>query len=167
MTINDLIAAAAQQPLAIFLLLGPLPVLAWIVGRLSGSDGEYKPWKYFYSILVYAACIPGILAVVLSAYSLFFINQNLLQLNILVYGLPIVTMILTLVVINKYIEFAAVPGFDRLGGLMLILGISFAVALFIVKVRVWLVFGSSITTLFVIALIAFILLRWGSSKLFR
>ncbi|MDH3647637.1 MAG: hypothetical protein OER80_12780 [Gammaproteobacteria bacterium] len=167
MSVNDLIAAAAQHPLAILLALGPLPVLAWLVGRFSADEGERSPWKYLYSVLVYAACIPGILAAVLTGYSLFFIRANLLQVNILIYGLPIVIMILTLVVIGRYVDFARVPGFDRLSGLMLIIGISFAIALFIVKTRIWIFFGSSIATLFVIAILAFILLKWGSKKLFR
>jgi hypothetical protein len=167
MTINDLVSFVGQHPLAIVLILGPLPVLAWFVGNLSGTDGEYSPWKYYYSVLVYAACVPGILAAVLTGYSLFFLKANLMQVNILVYGLPVVAMILTLVVIGKQVDFARIPGFDRLSGLMLILGISFAAALFIVKARIWLVFGSSMATLLVIAIVAFILLRWGSAKLFR
>ena len=167
MTINDLIGVAGQHPLAILLTLGQLPILAWLLGRAAGSDGEREPWKYLYSALVYGACVPGILAAVLTAYSLFFIRLNLLQVNILVYLLPIVIMILTLFVIGRNVNFAAVPGFDRLSGLMLILGISFAVALFIVKTRIWIFFGSSITTLFFIAIGAFILLKWGSRKLFR
>ena len=167
MTINDLVGIAGQHPFVILLALGPLPVLAWFLGNWSGSDGEYSPWKYLYSILVYAACVPGILAAVLTGYSVFFLQSNLMQVNILVYGLPVVAMILTLVVIGKQVEFARIPGFDRLSGLMLILGISFAAALLIVKARIWIVFGSSLATLFVIAILAFILLKWGSAKLFR
>jgi len=167
MSINDLIGIVAKHPLAILLALGPMPLLAWLLGWLSGNDGGRSPWKYLYSALVYAACIPGMLAGVLTMYSLFFLSANLLQIDILVYVLPIVLMILSLVVINKNVDFARVPGFDRLSGLMLIIGVSFAVALFIVKSRVWIIFGSSIATLFFIAIFAFFLLKWGSHKLFR
>jgi hypothetical protein len=167
MSINDLIGVAARHPLVILLTLGPLPVLAWLVGVLSGRDGERSPWKYLFSVLVYAACVPGILAAVLTGYSLFFIRSNLLQVDLLVHGLPIVIMILTLVLIGKRVDFARVPGFDRLSGLMLLIAISFAVALFIVKTRIWIIFGSSIATLFFIAVAAFVLMKWASHKLFR
>lgn len=167
MTINDLIAAASQYPLAIVLLLGPLPVFAWLLGRVSAGAATETPWRNLYSVLVYAACIPGIMAAVLTAYSLFFTRTNLLQVNILVYLLPIVVMIATLALIGRKVDFDSIPGFDRLSGLMLVLAISFAVALFIVKSRIWLFFGSSIMTLLLVAIAAFFLLRWGGSKLFR
>ncbi len=167
MSINDLIEVAARHPLALLLSLGPLPVLAWVLGGMAGSEGERSPWKYLYSVLVYAACVPGIFAGVLTAYNLFFIRSNLLQVNVLVHGLPIVVMILTLVIIGKNVDTSRIPGFDRLSGLMLVIGISFAVALFIVKMRIWILFGSSIATLFLLAAVAFVLLKWGSHKLFR
>lgn len=167
MSINDLIAVVAQHPWAVLVALGPLPILAWILGWVAGSDGERTPWKYAFSVLVYAACVPGILACVLTAYSLFFVRANLLQVNVLVYGLPIVIMVLTLAVIGKIVDFKRVPGFDRISGLMLVLALSFGVALFIVKTRIWIVFGSSIATLFLLAIAAFLLFRWGSYKLFR
>ncbi len=167
MSINDLIDVAARHPLALLLAMGPLPIAAWALGVIAGSEGERSPWKYIYSVLVYAACVPGIFAGVLTAYNLFLIRSNLLQVNLLVYGLPIVVMILTLVIIGKSVDTSRIPGFDRLSGLMLVIGISFAVALFIVKMRIWILFGSSIATLFLLAAAAFVLLKWGSHKLFR
>ena len=167
MSVNDLTALAGEHPLAVLAILGPLPLLAWLVGRMSGREGGRSPWKYLYSGLVYAACVPGILAAVLTAYSLFFVRADLLQVNLLVHLLPIVVMVLTLVVIGKDVDFDRVPGFDRLSGLMLILGVSFTAALFVVKLRVWLFFGSSIATLFLLAVAAFLVLMWGSHKLFR
>ncbi|NNF65951.1 MAG: hypothetical protein HKM98_00415 [Gammaproteobacteria bacterium] len=167
MTINELIAAAGQYPWIIVLVLGPLPVVAWALGRASAGDATEAPWKTFYSVLVYAACVPGILASVLTAYSLFFTRANLLQVNVLIYILPIVVMIVTLALIGRKVDFALIPGFNRLSGLMIILAISFAVALFIVKTRIWLLFGSSMMTLVLVAVAAFFVLRWGGSRLFR
>jgi hypothetical protein len=131
------------------------------------GDGGRSPWRYFYALLVYLACIPGIFASVLTGYALFFHNENLLDVNILVYLLPIATMTATLYLIRNNVEFDRIPGFDRLSGLMIMIAVSFAMALALQKTRIWIFFGSSIVTLFALALGLFALLKWGAHMFFR
>ena len=106
-------------------------------------------------------------ASVLTAYALFFGHENLLGVNLLVYFLPIVSMVVTLVFIRKSVPFDAVPGFDRLSGLMVMVGCSFAVALAIQKTNIWIFFGGSIERLLALAGGVFALLKWGTYVLFR
>ena len=151
--------------LAVFLVP---PVLAWGLGMLHRKgDGDLGPWRYFYSFLVYLTCVPGIFSSVLTAYSLFFVRQNLLHVNIFVYFLPIISMVATLVVIARNARWKNLPGVDRLTALITLLAISFSVALFVQKTRVWIVFGGRFTTLIAIAFISFVVLKWGLYKLFR
>ena len=84
---------------------------------------------------------------VLTAYALFFTKENLLDVSIVVYLLPIVSMVVTLVLIRKNVSFEDVPGFERLSGLMVMIACSFAIALVIQKTRIWIVFGGSIDRL--------------------
>jgi len=60
-----------------------------------------------------------------------------------------------------------VPGFDRLSGLMVMIGCSFAIALVIQKTRIFIFFGGSIERLFGLAIGVFALLKWGMYMLFR
>ena len=60
-----------------------------------------------------------------------------------------------------------VPGFDRLSGLMVMVGCSFVIALAIQKTRIWVFFGGSIEQLLLLAAGVFALLKWGSYMLFR
>lgn len=144
------------------------PVLAWICGRIHGQgNGVNSPWKYIYSVLVYAVCIPGLLASVLTGYGLFFRNENMLDVNLAVYVLPIISMIVTLIFIHKTVNFENVPGFDRISGLMVMIGCSFVIALAIQKTRIWIFFGGSIAMLFALAAGIFALLKWGAYMLFR
>ncbi len=168
-SIQDFTESLEQIPplilLAVFLVP---PVLAWGLGMLHRKgDGDLGPWRYFYSFLVYLACVPGIFSSVLTAYSLFFIRQNLLHVNIFVYFLPIISMVATLVVIARNARWKNLPGVDRLTALITVLAISFSVALFVQKTRVWIVFGGRFTTLVAIALISFVFLKWSIYKLFR
>ena len=168
MTIRELIEMADRHPLILGMAFALPPLLAWIFSRLHGKGrGSMPPWKYFYSVLVYAVCAPGLFSGVLTAYTLFFSRENLLDASLLAYFTPVVSMIVTLVFIRKNVSFDDIPGFDRLSGLMVMIGCSFAFALAIYKTRIWIWFGASIERLFLIALGMFALLRWGSYMLFR
>src|SRR5678810_908161 len=168
MTTRDLIYAAGQHPLLLLLAFVAPPVLAWLAGWSLGKDqGRLSPWKYFYSVLVYLVCVPGMFAAVITAYTLFFSGENLLDANLLVYFLPIASMVATLVLIRKNVSFDEIPGFDHLSGLMVMVGCSFAIALAIQKTRIWVFFGGSIEKLFFLAAAIFALLKWGTYMLFR
>ena len=168
MTINDLLQQSDRHPLVLAATFIAPPVVAWGLGRvLPPGRGGSAPWKYLYAVLVYLACIPGMFAGVLTAYGLFFSHQNLLNVNLLVYFLPVVSMVATLVFIRKRVTFDEVPGFDRLAGLMVMIGCSFAVALAIQKTNLWLFFGGSIEWLLALAAGVFALIKWGLYSLFR
>jgi hypothetical protein len=168
MTVNDLIKLASGHLLALVLFFVAPPVIAWICGAIHGrGNGGNAPWKYVYSVLVYLVCIPGLLASVLTGYQLFFQRGDLLNVNIAVYFLPILSMIVTLIFIHKTVNFENVPGFDRISGLMVMIGCSFVIALAIDKTRIWLMFHGSIAMLFALAAGIFALLKWGTYMLFR
>jgi hypothetical protein len=168
MTLRELTQVAGSHPGLLAGAFAALPLLAWLNGVVSSPErGRHSPWKYVYSGLVYFTCIPGVFAAVLTAYSLFFRNENLLDVNLLVYLLPIVSMAVTLVLIRKNVEFDAIPGFDRLSGLMTVMACSFAIALAIHKTRIFVGFFGSIEMLFILAGGIFALLKWGGFMLFR
>lgn len=168
MTARELIDLAGRQPLlmAAFFLAPPLAaaLARWTHG--PGLGGA-PPWRYLYALLVYLACVPGIGAAVLTGYTLFFTRENLLDKDLLVYVVPIVSMVVTLVLIRKNVSFDDVPGFDRLSGLMTLIGITFVILLAIRKTFIGIFFGASITTLFVLGAFLFALLKWGAYAVFR
>lgn len=169
MTVQDMIAKIGQINIWILLaiFLSP-PVVTWIIGKCHAQGaGNYKPWNFIYSFLVYLVCVPGMFSGVLIAYSLFFIRQNLLQVNLFVYFLPLVCMIITLVLTGKNADWDFLPGVDRLYSLMIIIVVSLSIALAIQKTRIWVFFGGSVKILILIAIFCFVLLKWSSYKLFR
>jgi hypothetical protein len=168
MTLRDLIQAAGSHPVPVVSTLVALPALAWLVGVCHPKgEGRNAPWKYAYSALVYLACIPGTFAAVLTAYAMFFRNESLLDANLFIYFLPILSMVATLVAIRKRVSFEDVPGFDRLSGLMVLMACSFGLALAIHKTRIFVGFFGSVEMLFALAAGIFALLKWGSYMLFR
>jgi hypothetical protein len=167
-TTRELIHLADHHSLLLAAVCAFAPVAAWLCRLIHGPiKGGDAPWKYLYSVLVYLACVPGIFAGVLTGYTLWFTHENLLDVSLLVYILPLVSMVVTLILIGKNVGFDRVPGFDRLSGLMVMIACSFGIALAVQKMRIWLVFGGSIATLFLLAVAVFAMLKWGAYMLFR
>lgn len=168
MTTRDFIHIADHHPFVLAGVFIAPPVVTWLVGMMHPKgQGGVSPWKFIYAVLVYLACVPGLFSAVITAYTLFISRENLLDASLLVYFLPIVSMVVTLIFIRKNVSFDEVPGFDRLSGLMVMVGCSFAIALAIEKTRIFIFFGGSIEKLFLLAVGVFALLKWGTYMLFR
>jgi hypothetical protein len=168
MTIRDLIALVSVQQRLFLVLFCLPPVVALIMRLMHGArQGDQSPWKYIYSLLVYLVCLPGILSATLTGYALFFTNQNLLDVPATVYLLPVISMVVTLLVISRSASFSAIPGFGRLSGLMVMMAMTFVIILAVSRTRIWLVFGGSISTLLLLAGGIFMLLKWGAYMAFR
>jgi hypothetical protein len=167
MTIRQLIHLATERPLELSLFFAITPLLSLFFGLiLRPAQIVQRPWKYVYTALVYLSVVPGMFASVVFAYTLFFTHENLLDVNLLIYLLPIISMIITLVLINQKTSFESIPGFNRLSGLIALIGVSFFIALAIQKSRIFVFFGASIGWLFIIAFALFIILKWGGLMLF-
>lgn len=163
MTLRDLLQTAGQSSGLLVGLFAGLPVLAFLVGLMHGrGGGAVAPWRTVYALLVYLACVPGVIAAVLTGYALFFTGENLLDVNVLVYILPVASMIATLVVVGRNVRFADIPGFGRLSGLMLMIAVSFVLVLGVQKTGIWLVFHGGFGQLLAVLVGMFLLLKLGA-----
>jgi hypothetical protein len=168
MTGREIVSLLGREPAFLVAAFAALPVLAWIVGWIHGPGrGLVSPWRFVYSGLVYLACVPGVGAAVLTAYTLFFTHENLLDQNVLVYVLPVASMAVTLGIMSRRVSFKEIPGFDRLSGLMVLIAITFVLLLVVRRTWIGLFFGGSIATLLVLGAGLFALLKWGAYALFR
>jgi len=168
MTINELIAEFQKYDIHYAIYLGLLPAIALIYSFLhkdeSGSD---KPHKYVYSGLVHLAAFPGVCGIILTCYSLFILQDSLLDVSFVIYFLPVITMILTIYFVSRIVTLGDLPGIERLSGLLMILGVTFVLTLIVLKTRIFIFFGGSIKAFGFILLVLFALIKWGSYKLLR
>lgn len=168
MSIIDLVNLVGEYPIHLLVIFILIPLFSFIYGRLyTGGRGSYSPHKYVYSILVYLSCIPGAFSFVLTAYTLFFLRANLLAVNFLVYFLPIVSMVVTVVIIGKNVDLDDLPGFDRITGLFVLLILTFVLALLVQRMRVWVLFHGSFAAFVITVIVLFLLLKWAARRLFR
>jgi len=133
----------------------------------SPRAAALAPWKYGYSVLVYLAVVPGMVSLVILGYSLFFARENLLDRDLLTTAGPPLTMIATLVLVRRKVDFADVPGFGRLTGLLTLVGLSFAAALAIDRTRIFVGFFGSIDRLLLLAAGVYVVFQGAAWALFR
>jgi hypothetical protein len=117
------------------------------------------------SLFVFMVCIPGILAAIVVFYSLFFVHINLLEVNVVIYFLPIVMMILTLFVIAKNVNLNGLPGFNRLSGLMTLLTFTGFILLLLYKLRFMVGFFASIQSLLIFGVVLYFIFKSALGKL--
>ena len=166
MTISQIMDAIGGYGVFIIIIFVIIPLAAFAYGKAVGKEKAVQsPHKYIYSFLIYLSSVPGMFSLVLCAYALFILKANLLEVNIVVYFVPIISMIATIILIRKNVDLNYVPGFDRLYGLFIVLGATFTIALMILQTRIFLFFGSSIMTLVVFVVILYLALQWGMDKL--
>ena len=166
MTIQDLIDLLPVQRHLLLAFLVVVPLLAYLLGLGGEARGPLSWRDYTWSLLVYLAAIPGTVALVLVGYVMFFLRQNLLQLNILVYFMPALSMGLTFWLIGRRTDFDRLPGFGRLSGLLLLIALSFGVMLVLYRMRFLVGFFSSLEVLAGLGILAWILFREAGNRLF-
>jgi len=118
MTLGELLSWLGEQPEILLFYYGLLPVLSILLWIWARDKGQQSPWKYLYSVLIYLACVPGVFAVALAVYLLFFEKVSILNLDVFTIFLPIVSMIITLILVRRNVCFEDIPGFFRIGGLI-------------------------------------------------
>ncbi len=156
-----------QYPLIILGYFVLMPLIAASLGVFEqDADGPRSLLDYIYSTLIYLVAMPGIISAVLIAYSLFIVRVNLLQVDFLIYFLPVISMGVTFYLIARKTDFDRLPGFDRLSGLMMLIGLSFLIVLIIFKLRIFVGFFASIESFLLLGLLLFVLFRLATKKFF-
>lgn len=137
-----------------------------LLGMLVLNKVNFKPpINYFYTVLVYGAVVPGLLSVVLILYGLFFAHQNLLEVNVMSYYLPVVAMVLLLFIVNKTVPLKKVPGFGKLSGLFVMIFIAFIVTYVLQRMVFGVFFIGSFSSLIILFLVLLFILKVAWDKI--
>lgn len=123
MTLQQFFEWIQMRPLFIVYYFTILFGITLLASFFSKEEAHLPPWNGLFSILIYAVCIPGIFAFTLSIYFFLFEKRSILDTELVLQVLPIFMMILILYIIKRNVDLDAIPGFEKLSGLMWIIGI--------------------------------------------
>ena len=144
-----------------------VPVLALLVSWVSAPRCGESPWKYFYSVLVYAACLPGIFAVTLDIYFFFWERRSLMDSEIMIQWMPVLSMICSLIIIRRYVSFESVPGFDKLSGLMTIIAVLLGMMWVLDRTHIYAFTFMPFGAVLFVFVGGVLLIRWSLARLMR
>jgi len=168
MTLGELYTKIENFEIPIIIYSVAIVLIAVVLGFISNKGkNKISPWKYIYSVVIYAITVPGILQFIITGYLLFIEKKSLMDINLAVYIVPILSMVITLLIISKNANLRTIPGFDRLSGLMIMIGMSIILAIIISKTNIWLFFGGSMFMFFGLMIIIFILIKLGAKKFLK
>jgi len=136
MTLKEFFDALTADPIYVIFYFSIIPIAAFLAGILGKGEGHLSPWKYLYSTLIYFICVPGIFAITVSIYQFLFGNRNIMQADVFTQVLPIISMVVTLLIIRRNVNLDDVPGFDKLGGLVTVITAALAIMWFIDRLRI-------------------------------
>jgi hypothetical protein len=166
MTLQEFFRLIAANPAYILFYFAILPVAALLANLLGKGEGNLSPWRYLYSILIYAVCVPGIFAVTLSIYFFLFEKRSILDTDIYIQILPIVSMVFTLLIIRQNADFDAIPGFDKISGLMMMIAATLGIMWFLDKTRIIAVTYLRFEMVLLIFAVLLLVIRFGWAKIF-
>jgi hypothetical protein len=165
MTLGEFFDVLSANPSIVMFYFIALPLTAFLASIFGKGEGNISPWKYLYSVLVYLACIPGIFAVTLCVYRFLFERVSIMDANIYTEILPVFCMILTLWLVRRNVAFDEIPGFGRLSGLMLILGVIIILMWVLEKTHIIVISIMPFHYFIVGFIILLVLLRYGWRKI--
>ncbi len=167
MTIHELIQWLTRHQQALAIGFVALPCATYGLGALF-SAVSLRLMRYWLAAAIYLAVIPGVGMAVVVLYLAFFVRGNLLtQVNLVVHVLPIVSMMATLWAAARLAPFAAIPGFNRLRGLITLVGLSFIGVLLIHKTFVRIHFFARFEYLLLLFAAFLVAWRLAVRRLFR
>lgn len=167
MTLNDFFQYAADNPLNVVFYFSIIPFAALLAGWMEREEGHLPPWNYLYSTLVYLVAVPAILSLAFNVYKWMFERGSILNANLVLQVLPVASMLLTFFIVKRQVRIESLPGFDRLGGLVLIISGAIAIMWFLDKVRIVAFTYFPIHYLLIIFLLLLVVVRFGWRRLAR
>ena len=137
MTLEDLIAYITTDKTALLFFFMLLPILTFVLTAISSGRSLEPPFSHLFSIVIFAVCIPAVLSITLWFYSMFFDHKGLWQLPFFVYYLPIIVMLICVYIIKKKkIAIRKLPWSGDLYELLILVVITFASILIIMKLEI-------------------------------
>ena len=137
MTLKEFFDLLGNNPIIIISYFSLIPFTAILAGILGKGEGYMSPWKYLYSALIYLVAVPGIFALTLNVYLFVFERQSVFSMDIYTQLLPILSMFFTFMIIRRNVDLNYIPGFDRLGGLFIVILVTLAIMWFVDRTRVF------------------------------
>ena len=102
----------------------------------------------------------------LNVYLFLFERQSVFDTNIFTQILPLLSMIITLWLVRKNVSFDDIPGFDKIGGLIMIIAALIVFMWFLEKTHILIITVVPFSYFLILFIVLLVIIRFGWKKLF-
>lgn len=168
MTLRDIFDQVSANPSLLLWYLLLIPSLAFLtsIWHNPNTPPQQSQTRYIYTVLAYAATIPGIFAFTLNLYTFLFERQSIWTMNLVTQVLPIITMVITLMIIKRSIPFEYVPAFGKLSGFVTIIFAAIGIMWFVDRLRIYAITYVPFQYIAIGFIGMLLLIRFGWKKMF-
>jgi hypothetical protein len=164
MTLQDLFDNIADNPTFIIIYFIAIPLLTALFAWIGHGEANRSPWKYIYSTLIYLSSVPGIFAITVSVYTFLFVRTSFLNVNVLVYFLPVISMVATFMILKRVVNLDEIPGFGKLSGLLMTIFAIILVMFILDRTRIIAFVMIPVQYLILIMVLLFFMFRIGMKR---
>jgi hypothetical protein len=168
MTLRDIFDHVSANPAALLWFLLSIPLLTFLtrIWQDPNTPPQQSQTRYIYAVLAYAAAIPGIFAFTLNLYTFLFERQSIWTMNLVTQVLPIITMVITLMIIKRSIPFEYVPAFGKLSGFVTLIFAAMGIMWFVDRLRIYAITYVPFQYIAIGFVGLLLLIRFGWKKMF-
>lgn len=168
MTLQELFDLIGNNPAWVIVYFTLIPLTALLAAFFGKGEGHLTPWRQLYSVLVYLVCVPGIFAITLSMYLFLFERKSILDTDVYNQIVPVVSMIVTLLLISRNVKMDRIPGFGKVTGLLMMIFATLAVMWGLDRTRIYVVAFTRMPFYYVFGIFVglFLLMRFGMKRVF-
>jgi hypothetical protein len=167
MAIDQLLSRLSTYQGALIIYIALIPVVAFALSFLhSVYGGRRPPWNGLYALLTYLVAIPTAAIATATGYLLLTEALTFGELSFVPTYLPLISFILTSLLIKRAVDFYYVPWMLNPVGMLILMILTLSGGLYIYHTELFLVFGNPMLTLLAVAIVAFIVLRGILSAIF-
>ncbi len=169
MTLQEIFDYIRDHQLIAILFFLAVPLIALVTTWIGKGEGTKTPYNYVYSVLMYLAAVPGIFAVTLCVYTFLFERANFLEVNVLVYFMPIISMIVTMMILRASIDLEDVPGSGKLSGFLMTIFVVILIMYILDRTRIFAVAFIHLKFIHVLLMFVglYIVFRIGVNRMFK
>jgi hypothetical protein len=165
MTLRDLFQQSSINPTWLFYYFISIPIICLILMLIFSNPNSAYKIKWLLAILCFLVVIPGIFSLTLNIYTFLFERQSIWDMNLILQGLPILSMIFSLILIKKTLPFEYIPGFEKLTKLSTIIFAVMAIMWLVDRTHIF-AFSMIPFSYIIVGFVAIILfLRFGMSRI--
>ena len=160
MTIDQLLTRLSTYQGALIIYFALLPVLAFGLSFMhSVYGGRRPPWNGLYSLLMYLVSLPTAFVVAVTGYMVIFDMVGLGALPFVRSYVPLISFVLTALLIKRAVDFYYLPGLLNPLGQLLLMVLCMSGGLYLYHTELFLIFGNALLTGGAAALLAFLIIR--------